>query len=203
MNIESQPIHIAKGFNTFDGLDATGKSTLLEMLHGQLGGIILRNPPEWMRKYRSFFNKSDVQLRFMYYAFGNFWLDQFVAKPYLEQHDDNNIILQDRSWLSTFAAHELRGASKLWLNMGLQFAKKSVQPKNAFIIHVDTEERRQRLTRRGIVSSHDLENLKYDNLIDQKYMQWGGRLAWSTVMFDNTNFTPNEACSALAQYICK
>lgn len=203
MSIEFHSNYIATGYNTADGLDVTGKSTLLEMLHGQLGGIILRCPPEWMKKYRSFFNKSDVRLRFMYYAFGNYWLDKFMVKPYLEQHGDNSIILQDRSWLSTFAAHDLRGAPKLWLNMGLQFAKKSIRPQNSFIIHVDSDVRRERMMSRGIMSPHDLENFKYEEQINQKYMQWGGRLAWNTIKFDNTHLSPDEACSALAQYICE
>ena len=194
--------HVASRYNTADGLDATGKSTLIEMLHKQLGGVILRCPPEWMKKYRSFFNQTNVHLRFLYYAFGNYWIDQFLVKPYLEQNGNDAIILQDRSWLSTFTAHDLRGASKLWLNMGLQFAKKTTQPKNALIIHVDTDERRRRLMKRGIASPHDLENLKYDEVIDKKYVLWGGRLRWNTRMFNNTNLTSIEACNILAQYIC-
>jgi hypothetical protein len=40
---------------TFDGLDATGKTTLTEMLKLKLGAVILRSPPDW-KKQQSYKN---------------------------------------------------------------------------------------------------------------------------------------------------
>jgi thymidylate kinase len=49
-------------FITFDGLDATGKTTLAEMLRAKLNALVLRTPPDWIRPLRETFNKQRVEM---------------------------------------------------------------------------------------------------------------------------------------------
>ncbi len=188
-------------FVTFDGLDATGKTTLTEMLHSRLDAVILKTPPEWIRPLRDTFNKQKVEMRFLYYAFGNLWVDRFILRPILDHGIEDKIVLQDRSWLSTLSAHELRGISKKWLDMGVNLAKSSVKPDISLILHVDPEVRYERLMGRGIVYPTDLQNLKYENQMEDKYFQWAGKLEWNPKGFNNTSYTPLQACDALTRYI--
>jgi len=187
-------------FVTFDGLDATGKTTLTEMLHSRLDAVVLKTPPEWTKPLRDFFNRQRVEMRFLYYAFGNLWVDRFVLKPLLDHRDGNGLVLQDRSWLSTLSAHELRGMSKSWLDMGVILARASIRPDISFVLHVDSGIRHERLIGRG-ANATDLQNLKYEDQMEDKFFQWAGRLEWNASRFDNTDFSPMGACDALARYV--
>jgi len=188
-------------FVTLDGLDATGKTTLTEMLQSRLDAMVLRTPPDWIRPLREMFNKQRVEMRFLYYAFGNWWVDRFVLKPFLDHKSEGKLVLQDRSWLSTLSAHELRGISKTWLDIGVKLAKMSVKPNISLILHVDPVVRYERLTKRGLINETDLQNMQYESQMEDKYFQWAGKLEWNPILFDNTNYNPTGACEALAKYI--
>lgn len=188
-------------FITFDGLDATGKTTLTEMLQPRLDAVILRTPPDWIRPLREFFNSQRVEMRFLYYAFGNLWVDRFCLRPFLDHGTESKLVLQDRSWLSTLSAHELRGMPKNWLDMGVRLARSSVRPDISLILHVDSKVRHERLIGRGMVSTADLQNLKYEEQAEDKCFQWAGRLEWNPNRFNNTDFSPTGACEALVRYI--
>jgi len=190
-----------KNFDTFDGMDAVGKTTIIEKLQGQLGAVVLRSPPNWMKKYRELFEKTSVESRYIYYAFGNYWLDRVILRPRLAHNDTNTIFLQDRSWIATLTAHELRGISQQWLDIGTRIAANSVAPKNAFLIYVDPEVRHQRLFRRNLITSSDRRNLDTDDIMNKKYQYWAEQLRWNLHVFDNTHFTPEEACVAIAKQI--
>jgi len=188
-------------FVTFDGLDATGKTTLTEMLQSRLDAVVLKTPPDWIRPLRETFNRQKVEMRFLYYAFGNLWVDRFVLRPFLDHKNEGGLVLQDRSWLSTLSAHELRGMSRKWLDMGVRLARMSVKPDISLILHVDPTVRYERLMGRGLVNKTDLQNMEYENQMENKYFQWAGRLEWNPNRFDNTNYDPINACEALARYI--
>ena len=188
-------------FITFDGLDATGKTTLTEMLRSRLDAVILKTPPSWIRPLRELFNNQRVEMRFLYYAFGNLWVDRFVLRPLLDYGAESKLVLQDRSWLSTLSAHELRGMSKNWLDMGTRLARASIRPDVSLILHVDPRVRYERLMGRGMVNATDLQNLKYEDQMENKFFQWAGRLEWNPSRFNNTDFSPIGACEALARYI--
>lgn len=191
----------SKYFHTFDGMDATGKSTILDMLHKQIDARILRSPPTWMKKYRELFEKTGVESRYIFYAFGNYWLDRVILRPQLEQNNPNKLFLQDRSWIATLAAHELRGISQSWLDIGTRLAASSVAPKNAFLIYVDPEVRHQRLFSRNLITSSDRRNLLTDEIMNKKYQYWAAQLNWNINVFDNTHFNPEEACVEITKLI--
>ena len=195
MKFESEDLH------TFDGLDATGKSTIINRLEEVLNTVVLRSPPAWMKRYRELFEKTDVESRFAFYVFGNCWVDRVILRPQLEHNNTNKIFLQDRSWITTLTAHELRGVSKRWLDVGKRLAINSVAPKNAFLVYVDPKVRHQRLFERNMMTSSDRRNLNTDVIMNEKYKYWTAQLHWNQCEFDNTYFTTQEACAAIAKLI--
>lgn len=186
------------GFYTYDGLDATGKSSIVKTLQQDYSGILLRCPPEWMKAYRSKVEHAPLGFRFMFYSFGNVWVEKMFLQPQMEKNPDQ-LFLQDRSWLTTLVSHENRGISPFWLNIGEKLAQQSTKPNMAFIIHVDRDERERRLMGRGEITDSDRLNLKYDKEFDIKYISWAGRLKWNNTLFDNTHFSKDEACNHIAQ----
>lgn len=188
-------------YSTFDGLDATGKQTITDLLQATHRAQIIHTPPEWMKPIRRVFDKSNVNVRFIYYAYGNLWTDRKLLRPTLEGAGDYDTILQDRSWLSTLAAHELRGVAKQFLLVGTFLARTCVRPSVSLIIHVDKKERHQRLKQRGFLAPSDRENLKYEDSMEQGYQKWGMVLNWKTTKFDNTNLTPEESSSIIFDLI--
>lgn len=188
-------------YASFDGLDATGKTTLTEMLQSKLNAVILKTPPQWICPVREIFNKQKIEMRFLYYAFGNLWVDKFVLKPLLNDCQETKFVLQDRSWISTLSAHELRGMSTKWLNFGLRLAKTSTKPDCSFILHVNPDVRYQRLMGRGLVNETDLQNMKFENQIEGKYIEWASKLGWNSTRFDNTHYSVSEACEAITEHI--
>lgn len=182
-----------------EGLDATGKSTIASELQEAFHGVITYCPPDWMKPYRTFFNTSHVDIRFFYYAFSNYWVDKVIVRPLIER--DGQYVFQDRTWLTTLTVHEDMGTSLFWLRLGLKVAKKATQPDIAFLIQVDNAERRRRMMSRGIITPDDLDSLNNQESMEQGYVRWADRLRWNTVVFDNTNFTPNQARDALISHI--
>ena len=83
---------------TFDGLDATGKSTLIDSIQRSTKAEVIKSPPEWMRPAREKFDSTSIELRFLYYFFGNVWIDKYRLR-YLLNDPKNDLILQDRSLL--------------------------------------------------------------------------------------------------------
>lgn len=195
MNIEQRP---GKLYN-FAGLDATGKTTLAKELQKSFNGVMTSCPPEWMKPYRIFFNNSPINMRFFYYAMSNFWVDKNIVQPLMEK--DGQYVFQDRTWLDTLSAHEDKGASPLWLHLGLKVAQLATHPDIAFIIRVDNDVRRQRMTARGDMTPDDLTSLKNQPVMEQSYVRWANNLGWNSVVFDNTHFTPELARDALAKQI--
>lgn len=190
-------------FVTFDGLDATGKTTLIKIMRSKIDSIAIQSFPTWMKPVREKFDDREIEIRFLYYAFGNLWADRFLLRPLINNSSEAKVILQDRSWLTTLSSHELRGLSRGWLHMGLKMAKSSVKPDISFILHVDPEVRRERLENRGLITKTDLQNLQYENEMENGYFSWAGRLEWTPSLFDNTERNPIEACDALINYITK
>jgi thymidylate kinase len=183
---------------TFDGLDCTGKGTLIEKLRSSFDVAVVQSPPPSLRKYRHLLDDlpHDLRLRFVFYMFGNILANKQIIQLRTELAD--LLILQDRSSLSTLAAHEVRGLSKFWLNLGANIASNFITPDKALIIHVDKLERQKRLEHRGM-NRIDKENLCYDSAMEFGYAKWAKNLGWNLEWFDNTQYTgmPQQSLEAL------
>jgi thymidylate kinase len=184
-------------YGTFDGLDATGKGVLLEKIHERTSCALVHCPPPWMRPMRTHFDGQPLPLRFLFYSFGNWWTDRIVRNLI----HTKELILQDRSWLSTLTAHDVRGLSALWLNMGVRIARHATIPDTAFIMHVEPSVRRQRLMDRSVKTETDMQNFQYEVRMNQGYKDYALRLHWPMCVFDNTNHTIGTATESLLNYL--
>lgn len=184
---------------TFDGLDGTGKSTLIGMFR-QKNVETIDSPPNWMKPFRQSFDDSGLESRFLFYANGNVWVDKNIIRPKVS---NGETVLLDRSWLSTLAAHELRGLSGEFLEMGFDLARKCTKPEMCYIIHVEKEERKKRLVHRLNINETDKQNMAYENSMEPSYKKWAGLLDWNITIFENSQLTPNEAFEQLSDLILR
>jgi len=112
-----------------------------------------------------------------------FTCDRIIVKRALDQ---NQIVLQDRSWLSTLYSHDQNGTSRRWMNFGESIAHSCLSPNIAFIIHSDSEVRRQRLALRGRLDKADIASLNGDVENILGYKKWAEKLGWNCEHFDNS-----------------
>jgi thymidylate kinase len=188
-------------YTTVDGLDATGKSTLIKRLSDEANVVCVKSPPQWMNGLRKVFDSLNANIRFHFYALGNLWIDRYLIKPLINDTNFSGFIVQDRSWLSTFSAHELRKTDPDLLQKGLQYARKSTEPNLSLIIHVDREERLRRLYGRNFITNIDKENIKFEEKMEEGYFNWGRKLGWNTIVFNNTEKDINQAYLRLKEII--
>lgn len=184
---------------TFDGLDATGKSTLLS-LAAKDGHRVINSPPNCIKQYRSKMDDASLETRFFYYLTGNEWIDKNVLK---EGVDKDQLILVDRSVLSTLSSHELRGISQEYLEIGFEIAKTFIRPCKSIVVHTDEEERRERLFKRTNLDKIDLQNLSFAKSMEPAYEKWAQRLGWNLVYFDNSGLTIEQSYLKMWEVIQK
>lgn len=192
-----QPIVDSKRYNTVDSLDACGKGTLLLGLQEKYGIVVVKTPPPYMERARKAIDDADLRMRFIFYSVGNMLVNYQVG----DLLKKGNYVMQDRSWLSTLSAHELRGVSNRWLSIGENLAGSCICPNVALIVHVAKEERVKRLNGRGYLTEADKQNLQFEEKMEQCYQQWANRLGWHTLTFDNTQYNVPQAIDALAHVL--
>jgi thymidylate kinase len=183
---------------TLDGLDCTGKSTIIRLLSQDLQARVITSPPDAIKPLRPYFDQLGPEMRFWYYVFGNVWINWIVMNQPVE--NASKITVSDRSWLSTLAAHDLRGVKKNWLDKAASIAKRTRKPDLAVITHVDPTIRRQRLSNRG-ADKTDITNLAYEDTMEERYTFWANVIGWNIMLFDNTNLSPTEAKEKLKNIV--
>ena len=186
-----------RAYYTFDGLDAVGKSELIGRLVGGFGAVEVKTPDMLVSPWRSFFDRQPLPLRYAYYCLGNCLANRRVQGKL----DAGFVVVQDRSWLTTQAAHELRDLSPAWLSVGERLAKHGLPPDLAIIIEVKEAERKRRLEGRGYLRRSDRENLAFAGRMNGMYYTWAEKLGWQSVTFDNTKFEPETAVQELANLL--
>ncbi len=188
------------GLYNLEGLDASGKTTLAENLAKEYDGLLTHCPPDWMRTFRKPFNETkNSNVRLLYYAFSNVWVDQMIIQPVLKNTDKD--VFQDRSLLTTLVAHDSMGASPFWMNIWTGIGRMITKPSMAFLIHVDNKVREERMMKRNVITSDDIESLKNQDAMELKYLTWAETLHWNITPFDNTHQTAESATRALTQII--
>eukprot|EP00437_Effrenium_voratum_P009184 CAMPEP_0181428090 /NCGR_PEP_ID=MMETSP1110-20121109/16502_1 /TAXON_ID=174948 /ORGANISM="Symbiodinium sp., Strain CCMP421" /LENGTH=592 /DNA_ID=CAMNT_0023551311 /DNA_START=69 /DNA_END=1847 /DNA_ORIENTATION=- len=81
-----------------EGMDGTGKSTLLQGLAQGLGASTLRSPPKQLQRFRQHFDQAAPELRRAFYAVGNYACAAQLRLLALEAP-----VVVDRFWPSTAA----------------------------------------------------------------------------------------------------
>lgn len=150
---EYEPGEVARGNAPFwiavEGLDGSGKSTIVAALAKRLGAAIVSNPPRSMAQERNHADALPPAERRAWYLKAN-----FVAAAEAAAHRaQGSPVVMDRSVASTlaFAAAEARQPVAAW-PVGLQ------RPDLLVLLRVEESERMRRLGQRG--GSHTEEELR-------------------------------------------
>lgn len=188
---------------TIDGLDATGKTTLAQSIAKQNSNVrIFKTPSPKIEKLREIFDTTkNMKLRYLYYVLGNMITDAEI-KHYLKENN-SSLALLDRSFITTLSAHEARGLSNSWLNLGATIARQGMTPTKSIIIQVPETERLNRLYARNKNTQADFDNLKWAKKMESSYFDWANKLDWPTEIFINYHKSLKESEKAFNDFIFK
>ena len=147
-------------FIVIEGLDATGKSTLVGELVKSLDATHLRCPPrleapEFMEAdLRSYFDKRPAVQRRAYYRAANLIASEQAEDALKEGH-----VVMDRYWTSTVAFAALDDDSDLDQEWQGRYPPELRKPDIVILLTVDEENRAKRMQGRGepvTTEKHDL-----------------------------------------------
>uniref|UniRef100_A0A8C8AN96 UMP-CMP kinase 2, mitochondrial n=1 Tax=Otus sunia TaxID=257818 RepID=A0A8C8AN96_9STRI len=170
--LEKCPEHQKKGgfpVVVFEGLDATGKTTVTQSVKDTLNGILLSSPPACISQWRTIFDDEPAPIKRAFYAAGNYILASEIAKASTQAP-----VIIDRYWHSTAAytiATEINGKvqdlppanDKVY-----QWPEDLLKPDLVLLLTVDPEERVQRLHRRGLEKTKEEAELEANSLFRQR-----------------------------------
>ncbi|NXN09738.1 CMPK2 kinase, partial [Indicator maculatus] len=166
------PEHQKKGgfpVVVFEGLDATGKTTLTQSVKDTLNGVLLRSPPACISQWRTIFDEEPAPIKRAFYAAGNYILASEIAKA-----SNQAPVIVDRYWHSTAAytiATEINGQVQDLppaQDEVYQWPEDLLRPDLVLLLTVDPEERVRRLQRRGLEKTKEEAELEANSLFRQR-----------------------------------
>ncbi|KAM6123242.1 UMP-CMP kinase 2, mitochondrial [Pterocles gutturalis] len=170
--LEKCPEHQKKGgfpVVVFEGLDATGKTTVTQSVKDALNGVLLRSPPACISQWRTVFDDEPAPIKRAFYAAGNYILASEIAKASTQAP-----VIIDRYWHSTAAytiATEINGKVQDLPpahDEVYQWPKDLLKPDLVLLLTVDAEERVRRLQRRGLEKTKEEAELEANSLFRQR-----------------------------------
>jgi thymidylate kinase len=166
-------------FNVIEGLDATGKSTVVDGL-GQMGYMVYKTPPDGMDRYRDGFD--DVNARFIYYL-----SSVLVVGNQIKETGG----VCDRYLLTTVVAHEVMGTDKDIIDALMPVMRNAPKPKRTILLTADEDVRMKRLILRG-ASKNDIANMRINTRLLNGYWKWAKILEHPIVEVDTSQLTPEQ-----------
>ncbi|XP_072782122.1 UMP-CMP kinase 2, mitochondrial [Taeniopygia guttata] len=169
--LEKCPEHQKKGsfpVIVFEGLDATGKTTVTQAVKDALNGILLRSPPACISQWRTVFDDEPTPIKRAFYAAGNYILASEIAKASTQAP-----VIIDRYWHSTAAyaiATETSGKVQDLppaQDEVYQWPEDLLKPDLVLLLTVDPEERVRRLQHRGLEKTKEEAELEANSLFRQ------------------------------------
>ncbi|XP_063006625.1 UMP-CMP kinase 2, mitochondrial [Melospiza melodia melodia] len=170
--LEKCPEHQKKGsfpVIVFEGLDATGKTTVTQAVKDTLNGILLRSPPPCISQWRTVFDDERTPIKRAFYAAGNYILASEIAKASTQAP-----VIIDRYWHSTAAyaiATETSGEVQDLppaQDEVYQWPEDLLKPDLVLLLTVDPEERVRRLQHRGLEKTKEEAELEANSLFRQR-----------------------------------
>jgi dTMP kinase len=184
-------------FIVIEGLDGSGKSTVVELLHQIISGsqIFKTLPKEYVPIRPYVYQSNNQYAKLHYYISGNF----FVSAKVEEAIFLGKTVICDRYYYSTIADHsELFDDSKLYSN-ACEIFNKMMQPDFAFFLDVDEDVRVQRIRQRLNPSESDIASLSPDvkerKLLDYKKFDF--------IHIDTSQITPFKTAETIKDYLDK
>ncbi|TRZ16152.1 hypothetical protein HGM15179_010967 [Zosterops borbonicus] len=173
--LEKCPEHQKKGgfpVIVFEGLDATGKTTVTQAVKDTLNGVLLRSPPPCISQWRTVFDDEPTPIKRAFYAAGNYILASEIAKASTQAP-----VIIDRYWHSTAAytiATETSGKVQDLppaQDEVYQWPEDLLKPDLVLLLTVDPEERVRRLQHRGLEKTKEEAELEANSLFRQSHWQ--------------------------------
>ncbi|XP_023778480.1 UMP-CMP kinase 2, mitochondrial [Cyanistes caeruleus] len=170
--LEKCPGHQKKGgfpVIVFEGLDATGKTTVTQAVKDTLNGVLLRSPPACISQWRTVFDDEPTPIKRAFYAAGNYILASEIAKASTQAP-----VIIDRYWHSTAAytiATETSGKVQDLppaQDEVYQWPEDLLKPDLVLLLTVDPEERVRRLQHRGLEKTKEEAELEANSLFRQR-----------------------------------
>ena len=177
-------------FIVIEGLDATGKSTLVEKLTKRLNATLLKCPPRLEAPdlsdtdLRSYFDDRSPLQRRAYYRAAN-----LIASEQAEIALQNGHVVMDRYWTSTVAFAALDDDSDLDQEWEGRYPPELRKPAAVILLTVDEENRTKRMRGRGEPVTDEEQNLAED--VDHREDVLRMYRSFDPIEIDTSNLDPD------------
>lgn len=166
-NLLSNDQPLPQPFVVVEGMDATGKTTLTEVLEKKLGAARYFTPPHSVAHLRPFFDNLPEIVRRAYYCMGN-----YIVADSIREECQKRPVIMDRFWHSTTAYGIANETSEDDLpEVGhpvYQWPSDLLKPTLVLFLTVSEEIRKQRLVGRGVQATFEEKKLDKDQLFRQR-----------------------------------
>jgi thymidylate kinase len=177
-------------FIVIEGLDATGKSTLVGELAESLKATLLRCPPKLEAPefidsdLRSYFDERPAVQRRAYYRAAN-----LIASEQAEAALQSGHVVMDRYWTSTVAFAALDDDSNLDEEWHGCYPPEFCKPDIVILLTVDEENRAKRMQERGEPVTAEEHNLAEDAARRETVLRV--YRTFDPIEIDTSNLTPD------------
>ncbi|XP_005018632.2 UMP-CMP kinase 2, mitochondrial [Anas platyrhynchos] len=188
----------------FEGLDATGKTTVTQAVKDALDAVLLRSPPACISQWRTIFDDEPTPIRRAFYAAGNYILASEIAKASTQAP-----VVVDRYWHSTAAytiATEINGNVQNLppVQDGVyQWPEDLLKPDLVLLLTVSPEERARRLEHRGLERTKEEAEMEANSLFRQRIEESYRRMMNPACQEVDANPSKEEVLKTVLQLIKK
>ncbi|MDE0111264.1 MAG: AAA family ATPase [Albidovulum sp.] len=150
-------------FIVIEGLDATGKSTLVSKLVDQLNAVSLKCPPRLdapelsVRDLRSYFDDRPHAQRRAYYRAANLIASEQAVRALEDSH-----VVMDRYWTSTVAYIALDEGFDVGEQFEASYPPELREPDAVILLTVNEEKRVERIRERNRSVEREEQKLEFD-----------------------------------------